>query len=186
MYNIKLYTMNLQSAYQQAISFAARKHAGQMITGTQLPYLVHVCNVAMEVIIASHHTAGFNVIDAVQVALLHDTIEDTDTSYKELSEVFSEDIAAGVLALTKNEALPKAEQMPDSLRRIKVLPKEIWAIKLADRITNLQKPPELWNASKKSDYLDEAIGIAAHLEGGNAYLENRIKELIQSYKAYIV
>ncbi|MCH5717111.1 hypothetical protein MKP07_13310 [Niabella hibiscisoli] len=119
----------------------------------------------MEILIASHHSTEFNITLAVQVALLHDTIEDTPTSYEELSKIFSEEIAAGVLALTKNEALPKAEQMPDSLKRIKALPKEIWAVKLADRITNLQKPPELWNASKKSSYLDEAVSIASYLEG---------------------
>ena len=178
--------MDLQSSYQKAISFAAHKHAGQTITGTQLPYLVHVCNVAMEILIASQHSQDFNVIDAVQIALLHDTIEDTDTGYQELRETFSEDIAAGVLALTKNEDLPKEAQMPDSLRRIKALPKEIWAVKLADRITNLQKPPELWNTSKKSLYLNEAVSIATYLEGGNPYLENRIKELIQSYQAYLL
>ncbi|WP_114792303.1 HD domain-containing protein [Niabella yanshanensis] len=178
--------MDLQSAYQKAISFAANKHAGQTITGTPLPYLVHVCNVAMEILIASQHSLDFNVTSAVQVALLHDTIEDTNTSYEELSEAFGEDIAAGVLALTKNEELPKAEQMQDSLKRIKAHPKEVWAVKLADRITNLQKPPELWNASKKSSYLEEAVSIATYLEGGNPYLENRISKLIQSYKIYLL
>ncbi|HTG56226.1 MAG TPA: HD domain-containing protein [Niabella sp.] len=178
--------MDLQSAYQKAISFAGQKHAGQTITGTDIPYLVHVCNVAMEVIIAGQYTPEFNVIDAVQVALLHDTIEDTDTSYEEVSKAFNEEIAAGVLALTKNENLPKAEQMPDSLRRIRVLPKEIWAVKLADRITNLQKPPELWNASKKSSYLEEAVSIATYLKGGNAFLEKRISDLIRSYRAYLL
>ncbi len=183
---MQMSSMDLQSSYQKAINFAAQKHAGQTITGTQLPYLVHVCNVAMEVLIASHHSTGLNVTLAVQVALLHDTLEDTPTSYEELSKLFSEEIAAGVLALTKNEELPKAEQMQDSLKRIKALPKEIWTVKLADRITNLQKPPELWNASKKTAYLDEAVFIATYLEGGNAYLEQRIEELIQSYKAYII
>jgi len=176
--------MNLQSAYQKAIHFAAQKHAGQMITGTRVPYLVHVCNVAMEILIAGQHTPGFNTIEAVQVALLHDTIEDTDTSYEELSDAFTENIAAGVLALSKNEELPPTEQIRDSLKRIKQLSKEIWAVKLADRIANLQKPPELWSTLQKSSYLDEAVLIATHLEGGNAYLENRIRELIHSYKAY--
>ena len=114
--------MDIQSAYQKAILLAAKKHAGQTITGTQLPYLVHVCNVAMEILIASQHSPDFNVIGAVQVALLHDTIEDTETSYVELSEAFGEDIAAGVMALTKNEDLPKEAQMPDSLTRIQALP----------------------------------------------------------------
>ncbi|ULT45602.1 hypothetical protein KRR40_21570 [Niabella defluvii] len=46
------------------------------------------------------------------------------------------------------------------------------------------KAPELWSTLQKSSYLDEAVLIATHLEGGNAYLENRIRELIHSYKAY--
>lgn len=179
--------MELQSSYQKAISFAAKKHAGQTITGTDTPYLVHVCNVAMEILIAGQNTAGnFDTTQAVQVALLHDTIEDTDTTYEELKSTFDQAIADGVSALTKNDQLPKADQMDDSLKRIKILPKEIWAVKLADRITNLQKPPSLWNTLKRSSYLEESTAIASHLEGGNPYLEARIKELMEAYKSFLV
>jgi len=48
------------------------------------------------------------------------------------------------LALTKNENLPKEQQISDSLTRIKKRSFEAWAVKLADRITNLQIPPSVW------------------------------------------
>jgi guanosine-3',5'-bis(diphosphate) 3'-pyrophosphohydrolase len=51
--------------------------------------------------------------------------------------------------LTKKENLPKGEKMVDSLKRIKDLQKEVWAVKLADRITNLQEPPQSWDNFKK-------------------------------------
>src|SRR5512140_2955815 len=97
--------MNVQSCYQEAIKFAAFKHMQkrQKVPGTKLPYLVHVCNVAMEVLVAAPHTLNFDLVLAVQVALLHDTIEDTSTTFEEISGKFGLDVAEGVLALTKNE-----------------------------------------------------------------------------------
>lgn len=61
----------------------------------------------MEVIIAGSQTPGFDLDLALQVALLHDTLEDTETTFGEVSEMFGPDIAAGVLALTKNDTLPR-------------------------------------------------------------------------------
>jgi len=95
----------------------------------------------MEVLMANANTEDFNVALAIQAALLHDTIEDTDTTFSEVEENFGTAVANAVLALTKNESLPKEEQMMDSLKRIKKLPYDVWAVKMADRITNLQKPP---------------------------------------------
>jgi len=58
-------------------------------------------------------------------------------------------VAIAVSSLSKNENLPREMQMQDSLDRILQLPKEVWAVKLADRITNLQPPPAYWDAEKK-------------------------------------
>ena len=52
--------------------------------------------------------------------------------------------------------LPKDQQIIDSLSRIKKLPIEVWAVKLADRITNLQPPPSYWTTEKRKKYLDQA------------------------------
>ena len=76
--------MEAQALYQEAIKFATAKHLekDQKVPGTDLPYVVHVSNVAMEILIASSHSGNFNLGFAVQVALLHDTMEDTSTNIK--------------------------------------------------------------------------------------------------------
>jgi (p)ppGpp synthase/HD superfamily hydrolase len=179
--------MEIQKFYQEAIKFASAKHTekGQKVPGTNLPYDVHISNVAMETLIAGFNTPGFDKAFAVQVALLHDTIEDTATDFKELENKFGIDIAKAVSALSKNEALPKDKQMQDCLNRIKTLQNEVWSVKLADRITNLQPPPSHWDNEKKIKYHHEAQTILDALGSGNAYLSTRLSAKIKEYEAYI-
>ncbi|MGF1555029.1 HD domain-containing protein [Paucihalobacter sp.] len=179
--------MNLQKTYQETIKFATLKFVEKNlnIPDSNLPYVVHLSNVAMEILIAAQHSNNFDVNYAIQLALLHDNIEDTDTTHQELEAVFGREVADGVLALTKNDALPKSEQLIDSLHRIQQQPKEVWAVKLADRITNLQQPPKSWSQEKIQVYKDEAKLILEQLKGGNSYLENRLAEMIEVYSQYI-
>lgn len=139
----------------------------------------------MEILIASNHTKDFDLNFTTQVALLHDTLEDTNTTFEELEREFGLEIAEGVSALTKNSSLPKDERMPDSLNRILKLRKEVWAVKLADRITNLQKPPKTWDNLKRRNYKAEAEIILEKLKDGNAYLENRLRAKIEEYEQYL-
>ncbi|MCL9806890.1 HD domain-containing protein [Flavobacterium amniphilum] len=180
--------MKTQSIYQDTLKFAAGKHAenNQTIPGTNLPYVVHLSNVAMEILIASQETEQFGIEFAIQVALLHDTLEDTNTTFEELTETFSLEVANAVSALTKRNDIPKAEKMKDSLKRIKELSKEVGAVKLADRITNLQSPPSHWSFEKRLEYQKEAIQILEELKGANTYLENRLKAKIDEYSRYCV
>jgi len=175
--------MSIQDIYQTTIKFAAQKHTdqNQTIPGTDLPYVVHLSNVAMEILLASEKTENFDGELAVQVALLHDILEDTPTTYEELENTFSKTVAEGVLALTKNADLEKDQRMMDSLNRIKKLPKEVWAVKLADRITNLQPPPVHWSEEKIKKYTAEAEIILQELHGGNEYLEKRLEQKIKEY-----
>lgn len=175
--------MSIQTLYQETIKFAAQKHTdkNQTIPGTNLPYAVHLSNVAMEILVTSEKSKDFDPGFAVQVALLHDSLEDTDTSFQELEHIFGKTVAEGVLALTKNSDLEKVHQMQDSLHRIKEQPKEIWAVKLADRITNLQTPPAHWSDQKIRNYKAEARLILQELKGGNDYLEQRLQEKINEY-----
>ena len=179
--------MEIQSIYQRTIKFAASKHLekNQTIPGTNLPYVVHLSNVTMEIFVAAQNSSDFDLGFAVQVALLHDILEDTSTTFEEISKHFGFDIAQGVLALTKDETLPKAERMLNSLKRIKELRTEVWAVKLADRITNLQEPPNHWDNSKKVEYKQEAINILEGLKGGNLYLEKRLGDKINEYEKYL-
>ncbi|MDR3228567.1 MAG: HD domain-containing protein [Puniceicoccales bacterium] len=171
----------IQKVYQKAIIFAAKHHGNQILFCDKIPYVTHLSNVCMEIFVAAAHTPEFDLGLAVPVALLHDVLEDTDCTEAELSANFGADIAAGVRALTKDVTLPKEERMLDSLRRIQAQPKTIWAIKLADRITNLQPPPPHWNAEKISEYKTEAILIYDHLKESNPYLASRLKNEIAQY-----
>lgn len=177
--------MELQNNYQKAIAFAAEKHKDQKLPGTQSSYLVHLSNVTMETIIAAQHTTRFNLEFAVQVALLHDVLEDTATTLEELQAEFGIKVAEAVLALSKNEALDPETRIPDSLQRIKLQPKEIWAIKLADRISNMQKPPTHWDQFKIIAYQKMAQLILSELKGGNLYLEKRLEVKIKAYDQYL-
>jgi (p)ppGpp synthase/HD superfamily hydrolase len=122
---------------------------------------------------------------AVQCALLHDVIEDTDIAYEQVEKVFGQAVAEGVAALSKDGRMGnKAEQMADSLRRIKGQPREVWMVKLADRITNLQPPPHYWKEPKIRDYHAEAIAIHGALGSAHEALSKRLAAKIEEYRRY--
>jgi (p)ppGpp synthase/HD superfamily hydrolase len=168
--------------YIKACRFAAQAHHGQLLPGTELPYLLHLNLVSMEIIAALSAESGHDGDLAVQCALLHDTIEDTDITYAQIESIFGVKVADGVAALSKNPALEKSQQLLDSLERIKLQPIEIWMVKLADRITNLQPPPPHWTPAKIVKYRDEAIEIHIHLQAASPFLASRLADKIQNYR----
>lgn len=175
-----------QEEYLKALRFAAKAHKEQK-TPYGLPYLTHVTSVAMEVIHASIESKldADKANKAISCALLHDVLEDTDMTFDDIFNEFGLDIAEGVEALSKDESLPKKQQMQDSLNRILEQPYEIQLVKLADRITNLQKPPKDWDNEKKKAYLKEAKFILSCLKNSNLYLSARLEKKIEDYNQYI-
>jgi len=175
----------IQELYQKAMKFAGEKHAKQTVPGTKANYLLHISNVAMEILVAYSHSNDFDVDFAIQTAILHDILEDTDTSYQEIESNFGEKIAKAVSALTKDKSLvSKSEIMNDSLKRINKLNKEVGMVKLADRITNLQTPPKHWSKDKIEKYHTEAKNIANTLSNKNTYLNKRLLMKIEEYKIF--
>jgi (p)ppGpp synthase/HD superfamily hydrolase len=177
-------------AFAKAWHFASLCHAGQTYAGPEegqaFDYLTHVGSVAVELVWALPTAPDADGDLAVQCAVLHDVIEDTDTTYDLVAESFGKDVANGVLALSKDPALPtKAEQMADSLRRIRQQPKEIWMVKMADRITNMEPPPYHWDDAKIEAYRQEAIVIHDVLHTANEALANRLQEKIEQYKHFL-
>lgn len=170
-------------AYLQAYRFAARAHAGQTVPGTDISYLMHLSFVSIEMIAAIRADEGCDENLAVQCALLHDTLEDTPTTFAELEREFGRDVASGVAALTKDAAILKDLRMADSLRRIEAQPREIWMVKLADRITNLAPPPAHWTPDKIARYKAEAVQIHNALAGASALLSARLLERLAVYGA---
>ena len=180
-----------QNLYIIAYRFAAEAHwkKKQLVPGTDIPYLMHFSLVAMEVIAALEKESNLDGNLAVQCALLHDTIEDTDTSYEQLVERFGGAVADGVMALTKDESIgdnlakrnKKELRMADSLEKIRQEPREIWMVKMADRITNLQPPPKDWTQEKIYHYREEAIIIYDRLKEASSYLAARLFKKINDY-----
>jgi (p)ppGpp synthase/HD superfamily hydrolase len=176
-----------QENYIEVLNFAALAH-GEQKTPKGLPYLAHITCVTMEVINACEKSSldETKANLAISCALLHDVIEDTNITYDELYMKFGEDVANGVESLTKDLTLnSKQAQMKDSIERLLTQPYEVQMVKLADRITNLQVPPEHWGHEKIKNYQKEASLILSCLGNSNIYLANRLKEKIEDYKKYI-
>lgn len=167
--------------YHRAARFAAHAHLGQKIPGGELPYILHPTQVAAEVIGALAVEPAERPDLAVACALLHDVVEDTAVTADQLAADFGPDVAAGVLALSKDPSLPKDQAMADSLRRIRLQPREVWLVKLADRIVNLEPPPHYWKPAKIAAYREEAGRIADALGDASEHLRARLRGRIARY-----
>ena len=181
--------------YMLAWKYAATHHLGQPFPGTELPYIVHIGAVAMEVI-ATLAVEPFDRPNlAVACALLHDVIEDTATKPRPIIHAdlvatfgaFDGSIADGVAALSKDPAITdKSAAIEDSLARILGLRLlEVALVKLADRVVNMEPPPRHWSAEKRTRYHGEARHILERLGHASATLSARLQEKIARYERHL-
>jgi (p)ppGpp synthase/HD superfamily hydrolase len=178
------------NSLQDAWHLATKMHDGQKYGGAeegeQIEYLNHIASVVFEVMTASTIDKSLDADLAIKCAMLHDTLEDTALTLDEIKVKFGPAVADGVLALTKNSEISgKKEKMTDSLRRIKQQPKEVWAVKMADRICNLYAPPYYWTNEKKLEYMDEAQLIHIELKDSCGYLAERLLGKIKEYDRFL-
>jgi Guanosine polyphosphate pyrophosphohydrolases/synthetases len=166
----------IQDFYNKALFYAAAAHDGQLYS--DLPYIIHVCMVADEVLAADRIEPFSNLKNAVQVALLHDVLEDTPITKEEMLLHFSPEVVHGVDLLTKKDGLPLLEYF----KRIKDGGRDVSAIKMCDRIINLQKPPASWNADKILEYYEESLVILEMFGWSNSYVSDRLKFKIGLYE----
>lgn len=175
-----------QDLYQKAWNFACSAHKNQLMPASNIPYTNHLGNVTIEVLTLLNEEKFEDETLLIQCAILHDTIEDTEVTYEDIKKEFGIPVANGVKALSKNKSLgTKEKQIIDSLERIRKEPKEVWVVKMADRITNLQKPPKDWNRDKIIKYRAEAKLILEYLGDSSKYLSKRLLEKINNYEEYI-
>ena len=179
--------IHYRRALNKAMKFATAKHLPKGLKEHEEdnPYREHLADVARIIMLAGLKTKNFDVRFAVQVALLHHTIEDKVATYKELERNFGEDISEAVSAMTKDETLPKEQQKKDSLARIKTLKSEVWAVELADWISNLQPLPSDWSKEQRNKYQEEAQLILSELGSGDAFLAKWLEEKIKEYGSNI-
>ena len=145
------------SDFVRALAFAARKHCHQRRKDADAsPYINHP--IALASILAVE--AGINDRDTLCAALLHDTIEDTDTSVEELVELFGGPVALLVREVTDDKRLPKAERKLRQVEHAAQLSPKARLVKLADKIANLKdvadSPPVDWTLERRQEYFDWA------------------------------
>lgn len=161
----------------RALDFAARKHCDHRRKGAAAePYINHLSEVAL---LVAEATRGKDHL-AVLGALLHDTIEDTATTKKQLRAAFGIKVAALVAEVTDNKRLPKekrkqlqVETAPHKSRRAKL-------IKIADKTSNLrsliESPPVKWNTKRRRTYFHWAARVVDGCRGTNPHLEAKFDE----------
>lgn len=118
--------------WQEAASFAARQHQGQLRKDGRTPYFAHPVRVALTV----RQVFGIEDEVALAAALLHDLIEDTTTDYDDLLEKFGKDVADAVAALTKDARLPEDEREAAYDRQLSQASWQTRLVKLADVYDN--------------------------------------------------
>ena len=113
--------------------------------------------------------------------LLHDTIEDTDTTRDELERAFGAEVAALVAEVSDDKSLPKAERKRLQVATAAGKSPRAKMLKLADKTSNLaaiaSDPPDGWDAARRLDYVRWARNVVDHCRGVNARLEAGFDEV---------
>ena len=153
----------------KALSFAAHKHKDQRRKDADAsPYINHPISLA-NILCNEGHVTDFDVICA---ALLHDTIEDTQTTPEELEREFGQAIRSIVMDVTDDKRLPKAAR---KRLQIEHASDQAKLVKLADKISNLRdvanNPPPEWSLERRQEYFDWAKTVIDQVRGVHPALE---------------
>lgn len=146
----------------KALEFAREKHKGQMRkNNTPVEYITHPINVAN--LVKKYANNAENIDDLVSSAYLHDTLEDTNTTYEELICNFGNIISNLVKELTNNDVLKKEMGKTKYLSmKMANMSENALIIKLCDRLDNVSS---LYDTNKAfiDKYLRETISILNYI-----------------------
>ncbi|MEA3290870.1 MAG: HD domain-containing protein [Pseudomonadota bacterium] len=166
----------------QALAFAAHKHRDQRRKDLPAsPYINHP--IALANVLANE--AGVSDTAVICAALLHDTVEDTETTPGELEENIGPEIRRIVMEVTDDKSRPKAERKRLQIERAAQASRESKLVKLADKICNLRdvadNPPREWSLERRREYFDWAGKVIDNVRGVHPELE-RIFDQVYSRK----
>ena len=156
-----------------ASKYASEKHAGQFRKGNHdIPYINHPIKV-------THVLASVGAVedeDVLAASLLHDVLEDTDTTFQELVNIFGERVAQIVAEVSDEKDLEKAERKALQIKNAKTLSYEAKLIRIADKVCNVQdicgKYAPKWSYEQKYEYIEWAKAVVDEIAGTHEVLEN--------------
>ena len=160
-----------QALLLEAVAFAAEKHRHQRRKDAEAsPYINHP--IALASLLKREGVGDLAVLCA---ALLHDTIEDTNTTADELRVLFGEVITSVVLEVTDDKTLERAERKRLQVQHAHALSDRAKLVKLADKVCNVYDmvaaPPASWTLDRKREYLQWAKEVVDGLRGAHPDLE---------------
>jgi guanosine-3',5'-bis(diphosphate) 3'-pyrophosphohydrolase len=156
----------------RALHFSAEKHRTQRRKDAEAsPYINHPIAVART------------------LAVLHDTIEDTETTPEELEALFGAEVRALVEEVTDDKSLPKHERKSRQIEHAPGASTRAKQIKIADKICNVRdvthNPPSKWSHERKREYLDWTSEVVRGCRGCNAAIERRYDEVLAEARAIL-
>jgi guanosine-3',5'-bis(diphosphate) 3'-pyrophosphohydrolase len=162
----------------KAAAFAAHKHRDQRRKDPEAsPYINHPISVAQ--VIAE--VGGVDDPDVLAGALLHDTLEDTETTPEELEEAFGAKIRAIVESVTDDNDLPKQRRKDLQIEHAATLSPEAALVKLGDKISNVQdvtdSSPQGWSTERRIEYVEWATEVVRNCPKVNPALESHFEAL---------
>mmetsp|Transcript_7909 Transcript_7909/g.17318 ORF Transcript_7909/g.17318 Transcript_7909/m.17318 type:complete len:203 (-) Transcript_7909:216-824(-) len=162
--------------FVDACNFAAQKHVNQRRKGDDSPYINHTIGVAHILTLA-----GISDVDILKAAVLHDTVEDTDTSIEELYARFGEKVGGIVKQVSDDKSLSKVERKKHQVTHAANVSVGARLVKLADKLYNCQdiitSPPKGWSMERAQGYFVWSKKVVDQLKGLNEYLDDAFSEL---------
>ena len=164
--------------FLEAIVFAAEKHRDQVrVIDSSMPAINHCLAVARTLA-----RAGVTDLDILRAAVLHDTIEDTDTTAGLLEREFGTEVRDLVLEVTYDASLPDEERKRLQVVHAATASQRAKLIKLADKICNVTdvartSSPE-WPRERKQEYFTWAERVVSHLRGASEVLEGEFDDVL--------
>ncbi len=163
-----------------ASTFAAQKHRDQRRKDAEVsPYINHPLAVAT--VLAD--VGGVTDIILLTAALLHDTVEDTDTSPDEITALFGNDVSDLVGEVTDDKSLPKEQRKCLQVERAPHKSDRAKQLGIADKICNLRDingvSPVSWDSLRKRQYLDWAVRVIDGCRGVNPGLDRLFDQVVE-------
>ncbi|HSL68884.1 MAG TPA: HD domain-containing protein [Longimicrobiales bacterium] len=170
------------AALLSAVRFAAEKHRYQKRKGEDAsPYINHPIEVAETLARCKVAT-----LETLQAAILHDTIEDTETTGAELEREFGALVRRLVEEVTDDKKLPKQTRKELQIKHAARLSPGAKQIKVADKTCNVRDvthaPPAGWSVARRREYLDWAERVVAGCRGANPELEQLFDQVLAEGK----
>ena len=167
----------VESQLFEALAFAAHKHRAQRRKDVEAsPYINHPIALARTLAVEG----GVSDTKTLIAAVLHDTVEDTDTTFEEIRAMFGAKVADIVREVTDDKTLEKADRKRLQIEHVPHMSKRAALVKLADKTSNLRdvaaSPPRGWSLERKCAYFDWAKAVVDQLAPANKRLRAAFDE----------